>query len=701
MSPSEKSSHDFKGKDATARRSPAVTRTLKASAFALIAAAALAQLCAHAPLARFAHASFAQKQDEQRKPDEQKKIDEQKKLDEQEKLDELKKPPTQIPLPQRRRPPELVADPKLIMLCPGESARVQLSTRPPSRGSWYSADGVGEVMKVDTEEGTAVWDLSGAKRGTYAAAFKSDAPLTHVPAPRRVRVTVRECATPTPTPTLTPTPSPTETPVESPTETPTLTPTPTPKLTPTPPPTPMPQGNDNNVSGRVTPTPSSITPTPTPNTSPTPSPSATPSPSESPTPIPVETPPGTSDATTPEASASPTPDGDSNTRSWLFYAVPAALFAVLIFVAIGALRGGGGSGLLSGINYFDVFTAAIRSVGKSIGLGGEGGANAGGANVGVEGDANKITIGDAAEAAGGVLVGGIKGESDEVQCAVFSSPKVSPGDSFLVQVFAYLASQVTQVIDMATAADADAKQRDLVALDEKIERGQELVFELTMSGLEVNEPTTMRLVWKGKPKSVKFDVSVPEDCQPKSVTGTVDIYNLNVPIGNLRFKLDIVPREQAEAAPGRTSFPSQQYKRYRYAFISYASEDRAEVLRRVQVLPLVSIDYFQDITSLDPGDRWAKKLYTEIDKSDVFFLFWSKAARDSEWVEKEVLYAIERKHGDEDAAPVIKPVMLEGPPPVPPPERLRSLHFNDKIMYFISVEDSLRAAREREPPREE
>lgn len=301
----------------------------------------------------------------------------------------------------------------------------------------------------------------------------------------------------------------------------------------------------------------------------------------------------------------------------------------------------------------------------------------------------------ARQTTGGILVEGLT-KNDEVQCTVFSPLKVSPGDSFLVQVFAHLATQVLQVVSMARAADADAKQRDSVELDKPIERGQELVFELTMRGLEVQEPTTTRLVWKGKPKSVKFDVQVPEDCQPKSVTGTVDIYYLNVPIGNLRFKLDIVPRGGVGSAVERPSFPEQKFKLYRYAFISYASEDRAEVLRRVQVLPLVRIGYFQDITSLDPGDRWANELYKEIDKSDVFFLFWSKAARRSEWVEREVLYAIERKHGDEDAAPDIKPVMLEGPPPVEPPDSLRSLHFNDKMLYFISVEDSLRAARMRE-----
>lgn len=311
---------------------------------------------------------------------------------------------------------------------------------------------------------------------------------------------------------------------------------------------------------------------------------------------------------------------------------------------------------------------------------------------------DKDVGGDVDTVTEGVLVGGVTKGGDEVQCTVFSPLKVSPGDSFLVQVFAHLATQTMQVAGMAVDADADAKQRDSVELDEPIERGQELAFELTMRGLEVQEPTTMRLVWKGKPKSVKFDVRVPEDCQPKSVTGTVSVYHLSVPIGSLRFKLDIIPRGQAEAAASRTSLPEQEFKRYRYAFISYASADRAEVLRRVQVLPLVSIEYFHDITSLDPGDRWAKKLYSEIDKSDVFFLFWSKAARDSEWVEKEVLYAIERKRGDAAAAPDIKPVILEGPPPVVPQERLRSLHFNDKMMYFISVEDSLRAARNEGTP---
>jgi len=297
--------------------------------------------------------------------------------------------------------------------------------------------------------------------------------------------------------------------------------------------------------------------------------------------------------------------------------------------------------------------------------------------------------------AGGIAiaVGGLKRE-DEVLCTLFAPTRAAPGDAFLVQVFAHLAEQARQLSAPARAADMDAARRDSAELDEPVERGRELVFRLTIPGLEVRGKTTMSLAWKGKPKSVKFDVAVPDDCAPKSVTGTVEVYYMNVPVGNLRFKLEVVPRAQLAGRGVTPSLPEQKFTRYRYAFISYASEDRAEVLRRVQMLKQLRIKYFQDITSLDPGDRWERKLYKEIDKSDVFFLFWSKAARASVWVEKEVLYALKNRHGDGGTAPVIKPVMLEGPPPVPPPDSLRALQFDDPMMYFISVEDSLRAARE-------
>ena len=123
-------------------------------------------------------------------------------------------------------------------------------------------------------------------------------------------------------------------------------------------------------------------------------------------------------------------------------------------------------------------------------------------------------------------------------------------------------------------------------------------------------------------------------------------------------------------------------KVYKKAFISYASTDRNEVLNRVQMLSLLHINFFQDLLSLEPGQRWEQEIYHHIDESDVFFLFWSSAAKASRWVMDEVSYAMSRKNGDDSNPPAIIPVIIEGPPPVTPPEELSHLHFNDYLMYL-------------------
>jgi hypothetical protein len=52
-------------------------------------------------------------------------------------------------------------------------------------------------------------------------------------------------------------------------------------------------------------------------------------------------------------------------------------------------------------------------------------------------------------------------------------------------------------------------------------------------------------------------------------------------------------------------------------------------------------------------------------------------------VEKELRYVLSRQ----EAAPEIVPIIIEAPAPLPPPDYLKTLHFNDKIMYLIKVEE--------------
>jgi hypothetical protein len=269
-----------------------------------------------------------------------------------------------------------------------------------------------------------------------------------------------------------------------------------------------------------------------------------------------------------------------------------------------------------------------------------------------------------------------------VDCSVFSPPAVACGDMFLVQVFVHLPEQAEIAKQHAQEFDPDAKRLGMRSLGIPIERGTELTFYLSISELEVDDPIE-QLVWNGRADSVQFGVTVPLNLTQKTVIGTVTVSQNSIPIGHLKFKLSITP-----AASSNSSEPQlvgEVAHLYRKAFVSYSSKDRKEVLKRVQGLAATGIEVFQDVLNLEPGDRWEKELYRHIDECDLFLLFWSTAAKESKWVLKEVLYALERQGKDGLHPPEIIPVILEGPPPVSPPDELQHLHFNDKLLYLIAM----------------
>jgi TIR domain len=263
---------------------------------------------------------------------------------------------------------------------------------------------------------------------------------------------------------------------------------------------------------------------------------------------------------------------------------------------------------------------------------------------------------------------------------VFSPPSVTPDDIFLVQVFVHLPEQVEFVKENAQKFDPDAKQLGARSLGVPIKRGSELTFNLSIPKLEVDEPI-QQLSWNGRADSVQFGVTVPADITQKTLIGTVTVSQNTIPLGHLKFKLSIIPA--ASSISKDPQLVGEVARHYTKAFVSYSSKDRIEVLKRVQGLAVSGITVFQDILSLEPGDRWEQELYRNIDECDLFLLFWSTAAKESPWVLKEVLYALERQGSDGLRSPEIIPVIIEGPPLVPPPPELQNLHFNDKLLYLM------------------
>jgi len=270
--------------------------------------------------------------------------------------------------------------------------------------------------------------------------------------------------------------------------------------------------------------------------------------------------------------------------------------------------------------------------------------------------------------------------AEDVSSSVFAPRRAAPGEGFLVQVFAHPPAEDPATLnEKATEAQPGAEKVGGDLLDQQVRRGTTLTFSLMMKGLEIDEPQQDR-VWRGRTVGVQFGVTVPENFKLGSLYGVVVISADTVPIGHFRFAFEVV-------AAGTHAAETPAYlgalTRYQHAFISYAHQDRAEVLKRVQMLNILKEKYFQDFISLDPGMNGEPAIREAIVKSAVIFLFWSRAASGSVEVKKEILYAMARRHGDENALPAIHPVIIEGPPPPAPPAELRFLQFDDKFSYWI------------------
>ncbi len=145
-------------------------------------------------------------------------------------------------------------------------------------------------------------------------------------------------------------------------------------------------------------------------------------------------------------------------------------------------------------------------------------------------------------------------------------------------------------------------------------------------------------------------------------------------MGVLRFSLKVTVEEQA----GEPELVGEAAQRYRHAFLSHSHEDRAKVLTYAQLLDALGIRYFQDIASLRAMEKWERRLHEAIDDCDLFLLFWTTSAAQSQWVERETRYALERQAASGDDRPDVMPVFLEPDAPTPPPW-LKAHHFDSLL----------------------
>lgn len=273
------------------------------------------------------------------------------------------------------------------------------------------------------------------------------------------------------------------------------------------------------------------------------------------------------------------------------------------------------------------------------------------------------------------------GPSGLVQCTVFAPPAANSGTSLLVQVFLHPPLEAARVETIARAFDDASAKRQTGMLAAPINVGQRVDIAIVAPGLAIDEPH-QHVIWRGVAEAANFLVTIPADSGARDIFPVVLVSIDGAPYGRLVFKLTSVAETRRHTpTPSSVGLVGTPYRR---AFCSYSSSDVVEVTRAVQVLSLLGWSCFHDKSSLKPGEAFAGALREEIERSDLFLLFWSSAARQSEWVRREAEWALSRQAGSQ-GVPDILPVILEGPPPAPPFEFLSDRHFDDRYQYMIAA----------------
>jgi hypothetical protein len=279
-----------------------------------------------------------------------------------------------------------------------------------------------------------------------------------------------------------------------------------------------------------------------------------------------------------------------------------------------------------------------------------------------------------------LAAGAASDKSDLVDVSAYAPGQVTPESPFLVQLLLHVEEASETARAMAEAADPGTDLRATTTLEVELKRGARVQVALEAKDFTVDDEVQL-VTWRGKTLNCQFLLNT----RPNTTVGlsavTARLLLDGIPIGKLVFSLKVVPGHE----PAETVMHGELAQRYSRAFLSYASEDRADVLKRVDVLRVAGIEYFQDILSLTPGEQWNERLYAEIERSDLFLLFWSSHAAKSEWVTKETEHALKVRARSAPEHPDIMPIILEGPPVPLPPEALKSIHFNDFLRYVIAA----------------
>ena len=264
--------------------------------------------------------------------------------------------------------------------------------------------------------------------------------------------------------------------------------------------------------------------------------------------------------------------------------------------------------------------------------------------------------------------------ADLVHFSVSAPATMVPGQNCVLDVWAFMADQREEMMKRAQQEAESTALRFKSKGGARLERGTVLAVRVELPAFEMSEAEDT-LIWESEVTNASFPITAPAAMAFGTYPGVARVYAGGLQITKIHFVMEIASQ------PGALrQIPSTQHT-IQSAFASYASADRDAVLARIQGIQkaIPNLDVFLDVASLRSGEVWLERLTDEIMRRDVFYLFWSKAASQSEWVRREWQLALKNR-----GAQFIDPVPLVDPQEAPPPPELaKYLHFNDWVLAYM------------------
>lgn len=203
-----------------------------------------------------------------------------------------------------------------------------------------------------------------------------------------------------------------------------------------------------------------------------------------------------------------------------------------------------------------------------------------------------------------------------------------------------------------------------------IERGTEIIAVPELPGCVFNPPRSS-ILWLEDWHRLDFRLHVAET-RETGISSLPRVGRIAFYVGPLLIAETPIWAEisdEIEGTSGDLEIERETNSIYHTIFVSYSHKDTLIVERLATAYKVLGMQYLRDVESLRSGERWNSALLKMITNADIFQLYWSNNAKDSEYVEQEWRHALSL--GREN---FIRPIFWEHPVPTPPDE-LNDLHF--------------------------